>query len=165
MPLSGQLCGTADGGVSHLSRFPAAFRLPAFASWSSISRWGIGPSLRSAYRGTDMNPGPNGVVTLRMHEMRPGRAPSIPRRRWCSHGRNGITDRHLPLSCGQSLYPGAATTSGAKRHEASLTVHCIHPSDLPLACSPRMERGPLGFSPELQTPPLLTAHVEVGTGT
>jgi hypothetical protein len=72
MPLSGQLCGTADGGVSHLSRFPAAFRLPAFASWSSISRWGIGPSLRSAYRGTEMNPGPNGVVTLRMHEMRPG---------------------------------------------------------------------------------------------
>ena len=59
--------------------------------------------MRSAYRGTDMNPGPNGVVTLRMHEMRPGRAPSIPRRRWCSHDRNGITARHLPLSCGQSL--------------------------------------------------------------
>ena len=33
-----------------MSRFPAAFRLPAFASRSSDSRRGIGPSSRSAYR-------------------------------------------------------------------------------------------------------------------
>jgi hypothetical protein len=86
-----------------MSRFPVAFRPPAFASWPSIARWGVGPSLRLAYRA---NPDPNGVVTLHMHEMRPGRVPSIPRGRWCSHGRNRITDRHLPLPCGQSLYPG-----------------------------------------------------------
>ena len=35
-----------------MSRFPVAFRLPAFASRSSDSRRGIGPSLRSAYRPT-----------------------------------------------------------------------------------------------------------------
>jgi NAD(P)-dependent dehydrogenase (short-subunit alcohol dehydrogenase family) len=33
-----------------LSRFPVAFRLPAFASRSSDARRGIGPSSRSAYR-------------------------------------------------------------------------------------------------------------------
>ena len=33
-----------------LSRFPVAFRPPAFASWASCSRRGFGPSLRSAYR-------------------------------------------------------------------------------------------------------------------
>ena len=33
-----------------MSRFPVAFRLPAFASWPSFPRWGAGPSLRSAYR-------------------------------------------------------------------------------------------------------------------
>jgi hypothetical protein len=34
------------------SRFPVAFPLPAFASRSSCSRRGVGPSLRSAYRDT-----------------------------------------------------------------------------------------------------------------
>jgi len=33
-----------------VSRFPAAFRLPAFASRVILSRQGVGPSSRSAYR-------------------------------------------------------------------------------------------------------------------
>ena len=37
---------------ANLSRFPVAFRPPAFASQSSDSRRGVGPSLRSAYRRT-----------------------------------------------------------------------------------------------------------------
>jgi hypothetical protein len=32
-------------------------------------------------------------------------------------------------------------------HEASPRVHVLHPSDLPLACGPRMEHGPLGIPP------------------
>ena len=39
-----------------MSRFPVAFRLPAFASRSSDSRRGIGPSLRSAYRAKARTP-------------------------------------------------------------------------------------------------------------
>ena len=35
-----------------MSRFPAAFRPPAFASRSSDTRRGVGPSSRSAYRPT-----------------------------------------------------------------------------------------------------------------
>ncbi len=37
--------------------------------------------------------------------------------------------------------------AGARDNEASTRVHAIHPSGLPLACGPRMEREPLGFSP------------------
>ncbi len=40
----------------------------------------------------------------------------------------------------------------------------LHPSGLPLACGLRMERRPLGFSPELRTEPLPATHVGVGTG-
>jgi hypothetical protein len=60
--------------------------------------------------------------------------------------------------------PAEHPSSGAQLDEASLRVHCIHPSGLPLACGPRMERAPLGFSPELRTPPLPATHVRVGTG-
>jgi hypothetical protein len=41
--------------------------------------------------------------------------------------------------------PAEHPSSGAQLDEASLRVHCIHPSGLPLACGPRMERAPLGF--------------------
>jgi hypothetical protein len=37
-PVSGQLCGTGPGEDQILSRFPVAFRPPAFASWASCSR-------------------------------------------------------------------------------------------------------------------------------
>jgi hypothetical protein len=40
-------------GLASRSRFPAAFRPPAFASRSSFARQGVGPSSRSAYRTTD----------------------------------------------------------------------------------------------------------------
>jgi len=44
-----------------MSRFPAAFRLPAFASWPSFARWGTGPSLRSAYRSCCQGRTPTGL--------------------------------------------------------------------------------------------------------
>jgi hypothetical protein len=69
-----------------MSRFPAAFRLPALASWSSFARWGAGPSSRSAYRSLNLEPDPNGVVTLRTHEVRPGWVPSVPRGLRYPHG-------------------------------------------------------------------------------
>ena len=36
---------------------------------------------------------------------------------------------------------------GAPLDEASTRVQVLHPSDLPLACDPRMEQEPLGFPP------------------
>ena len=92
-----------------VSRFPVAFRLPTFASWSSIARWGAGPSLRSAYRSCCQGSDPNGVVTFRTYEMRPGWVPSLPRGLRCPRGRRVISGRHTPLSGDQSLYPGPTT--------------------------------------------------------
>ena len=66
------------------SRFPVAFRLPAFASRSSDSRRGVGPSLRSAYRARHSCPDLDRVTAFRTRELRPGWVPSIPRGRRCS---------------------------------------------------------------------------------
>src|ERR1700750_242528 len=72
--------------------------------------------------------------------------------------------RTWPLT-GPSLYPRPATHHRRlliTRHHQGFTV--VHPSGLPLACSPRVEREPPGFFPGLHTPPLPAAHAGVGTG-
>ena len=51
-----------------VSRFPAAFRPPAFASRVILSRQGVGPSLRSAYRAT-IGPDPDGVSMFHTREI------------------------------------------------------------------------------------------------
>jgi len=86
---------SAEGPVISVSVFLAPFGVPAFASWPPGARWGIGPSLRSAYRSLFW-PDPNGVATFHTCELRPGWVPSIPRGRWCSHGRLSLFGRHLP---------------------------------------------------------------------
>ena len=62
-------------GATIVSRFPAAFPLPAFASWSSCARRGIGRPSRSAYRPEGLDP--DGVSAFRTHELRPGWVPSL----------------------------------------------------------------------------------------
>ena len=129
-----------------MSRFPAAFRLPAFASRSSDSRRGVGPSLRSAYR--HQGPDPDGVTTFHTHELRPGWVPPIPRGRRCS-SRPDARPRPAPAAS-QRPVPAPRYQHPIERgsaYEASTEVHAIHPSGLPLACGPRMERAPLGFPP------------------
>jgi hypothetical protein len=133
-----------------MPRFPVAFRPPAFASRSSDTRQGIQPSSRSAYRQRRTLTG-------------------LPRSTRTSCDRGGCLlypedgDAH-PVdhlsSTGACRFPAASPYTplrhpiyGDYAHEASTEVHAIHPSGLPLACSPRMERRPLGFSPELHTPP------------
>jgi hypothetical protein len=45
------------------------------------------------------------------------------------------------------LAPLQHPTGGVSLYEASTGVHAIHPSGLPLACGPRVERAPSGFPP------------------
>ena len=107
--------------------------------------------MRSAYR---TRPDPDGVTAFHTHELRPGWVPPIPRGRRCSPDRPFISGRRLPLLSGQSLHPATAS----HRAEPQITRHqrrftrFTRPT-IPLACGPRMERAPLGFSPELRTPP------------
>jgi len=120
------------GGLASASRFPAAFRPPAFASRSSDTRRGVGPSSRSAYRTTGSDP--DGVTTFRTHEQRPGWAPSDP-------GDGGaLTDRgdYRPGICrfaaASPCAPPYFPSTGLLLNEASTRVHTIRPSGLPLAC-------------------------------
>ena len=126
-----------------MSRFPVAFRLPALASWSSDSRRGIGPSLRSAYRPTA------------------GPRRGLPRfaRTSCDWGGCLLYPEDggaLPAEEPAQPAPVASQrpvlaprysipSSRAYGHEASTEVYAIHPSSLPLACDPWMEQGSSGF--------------------
>ncbi len=77
---------------------------------------------------------------------------------------DAVPGRRLPLPSGQSLHPAATSHRGATLHEASTEVHPIHPSGLPLACSPRDGAGTLRRSPVLRTPPSPAAHDRTGPG-
>src|SRR6266511_5182332 len=85
-----------------LSRFPAAFRLPAFASWASCSRHGIPLPSRSAYHHSQCD-GPDGVTTFHTHEIRPGRVPAIPRAQRCPLDHRTMLSRRLPILNGTLL--------------------------------------------------------------
>jgi hypothetical protein len=128
-----------------MSRFPVAFRLPAFASWVILSRWGVGPSLRSAYRSLPRTPSGFHVPHARVAT---GVGALLPRGRRCSHGRLALLRPPPAASQRQCPYTPVLLPSPRlhlTRHHRGFT--CIHPSGLPLACGTRMERAPLGFPP------------------
>jgi len=136
-----------------MSRFPAAFRPPAFASRSPCSRPGPGPSSRSAYRA------PSGARTRTGF---PRSTPARYDRGGCPlyPGDGGAPPGRMPCPAGACRFPAASPTprscnpsaeSIVTRHHQGFT--CVHPSGLPLARSlPRTEQGPLGFYLELRTP-------------
>ena len=138
---------------------PVAQSQPETGTHDQPLRWS--PRIRL----TGRCPDPIGIP--RSTRMRCGRGgcPLYPQGRWCTYDRTRVSGRHLPHCDGNVPAPQVELpSSGAQLDEASSRVHCIHPSGLPLACVPRMERAPLGFSPELRTLPLPATHVRVGTG-
>ena len=142
-----------------MSRFPAAFPPPAFASRSSDSRQGIGfPHGRP----TGQDPaGPDGVTAFRTHELRPGWVPPIPRGRG-AHPAGSPPQPAPAASQRQVPRPRQQPTIEGPLHEASTGVHAIHPSGLPLAHAPGMEPAALRLPPELRTLPSPATHVRGG---
>ena len=121
--------------------------------------------------GAPTPPDPNGVVVLHMSKLRPGRAPPLPRGRWCAPDRRLSSGRHLPLSSGQSLRPRwnipSAGVTFTRRHQRFTHVHPSPrdgwlpprsreasrlPAGLLLARGPRMEQGPLRLLPRASHP-------------
>lgn len=128
-----------------MSRFPAAFRPPAFASRVILSRQGVGPSSRSAYR-TTIGPDPDGVSMFHTREIRPGWVPPMPRGRRCSPGLIPRFSRRLPLPNGQSLNPAHPTHQqglGMTRCQRRFTQFTRPVFPLPVA--PRWNRSPWAF--------------------
>ena len=148
-----------------MSRFPAAFRLPAFRF--SVIRFPPGSWALLAVGLPDMGPDLDGVTAFRTRELRPGWVPSLPRGRRCSSRPSRLLDRRLPLYRGQSLHPAPAS----HRARLRLTRHqrefkqFTRPT-IPLACgrpdgTGRPRAFPRASHPADQEP---TTHAEVGTG-
>jgi hypothetical protein len=70
-----------------MSRFPAAFRPPALASWAILRPLGSRAFLTVGLPSASLHSDPNGVVAFRTSEIRPGWVPPIPRGRRCPSDR------------------------------------------------------------------------------
>jgi len=146
----------------NISRVPAAFRPPAFASWTILFPLGSWAFLTVGLPNAASVGTPAGVSTFPTREMRPGWAPSLSR----DGGALPLGARPLAAPAASQrpvLFPASAS------HPAEMTVTRLHrgftyvrPSGLLLVCSPRMEREPLDFTLMLHTPQLPATHVRVG---
>jgi hypothetical protein len=164
MPVSGRLSRTAGGGPAITSWFPVAFSATSIrflvilcppGSWAFLAVGLPGP----CYQGRTLT----GLPRSARMSCGPGHCPLYPRGLRCPHGRQVIPGRRMPPCGGPSLYPRPATHHRRlliTRHHQGFTV--VHPSGLPLACSPRVEPEPSGLFPGLHTPPLPAAHAGVG---
>ena len=145
--------------------FPSPYGAPAFASWASWSRQGIGPSLPPAYR-----------ERLAASRTLTG----FPRSACASSDRGGrpldpeasgvhTTGENCPAAACRSstarpCTPVLIPSAGALGNEASAGVHSRSPVRSSPRLRSRMERERFGFFPELRTPQLPAAHVRAGTG-
>jgi hypothetical protein len=148
------------GGGGQPSRFPVAFRPPAFASRSSHTRRGVGPSSRSAYR-------PEGRTQT-----------GLPRSARTSNDRTGcplypgddgaiptVTNPRSASAASQRPAPNPAPTT----HQRGLNLRGISKSsrNSPARSSPH-PRLPDGTGAASAFPrasnPANAAHVRVGTG-
>jgi hypothetical protein len=129
-----------------VSRFPVAFRLPAFASWSSIARWGAGPSLRSAYRPCQGRT-PTGLS--RFARMRCGRGgcPLYPGDCGAlAAGRSSpAVTRRFPAA--SPFTPIQRPTTGASSNEASPRVQSFTRPAFPLPVAPGWNGSPWASPP------------------
>ena len=117
------------GASAAVPGFLPPFRLPAFASWVILRPLENGAFLTVGLPAAIWPPDPNGVVVLHMSKTRPGRAPPLPRGRWCAPGRRLSSGRHPPLFRGQSLRPRwnipPAGVTFTRRHQG---FTCVRPS-------------------------------------
>lgn len=164
MPLSGRLCG------SHWWRSQLTVPISRCLSAAGVRFSGLPapagelslPHVRPT--GRPCLPDPNGVVTFRLVEVRPGWAPPGPRGRWFAPGRSLDTGQHLPPFSGGPCSPRIQHSAcGSPRNEASSAIHLRSPvRPFPGLCPPD-GTGALGPFPGLRTPRLLAAHARAGT--
>jgi hypothetical protein len=95
--------------LTNVSRFPAAFRLPALASWAILRPLGNRAFLTVGLPSASLLSDPNGVVTFRTSEIRPGWVPPIPRGRRCSPDRHRVFRSSPTASQRHVLAPAAVS--------------------------------------------------------
>jgi hypothetical protein len=116
-----------------MSRFPAAFRPPAFASRSSDSRRGLPPSSRSAYRPEGRTP--TGLPRSTRTSCDRGGCPLYPEDGGALPGLRDVLSRRLPLQaaspCTPLQHPTARGSASRGINESS--------SNSPVRSSPRLK--------------------------
>jgi len=135
-----------------ISGVPAAFRPPAFASWTILFPLGSWAFLTVGLPDAHSAGTPAGVATFHTCETRPGWTPSSSR----DGGALPLGARPLTAPATSQrpvLYPATAS------HPARLAVTRLHrgfthvrPSGLLLVCGARMEREPLDLPPDASHP-------------
>ena len=114
-----------------------------------LSRPGLVPLLRSAYRAAAGGADPSGVSMFRTRETRPGpgalctpgtAVPARPRMHPVTAACRLSTAG--PCHPGTTAHPGMFFSRGISKGSLAFA-----PPGLPLACNPRTERGPSGFTP------------------
>ena len=146
-----------------MSRFPVAFRPPAFASRSSDSRRGIGLSLRSAYRARPSARTSTGLPRSARTSCDRGGCSLYPEDDGAHPAGSpprpapAASQRQVLRSRQQQAIDGVPFT----RHQTR--VHAIHPSGLPLAHAPGMEPAALRLPPRASHP-AVTGNARRGWG-
>jgi hypothetical protein len=149
-----QLVSTPAGEPGRRRWFPAAFSAVGIRFMGILSRPGIPPLLRSAYRAADNGTDPSRVSVFRTRETAAGAGrPLYPGDGGARTAAYASRSRRLPPCSGRSLSPRTcATVPGWSSHEASARVHWRSPLPaIPLACGSRTEQEPLGLNPGLHT--------------
>jgi hypothetical protein len=158
--------GSRRRGQAITPRFPAAFRPPAFASWASCARRGIGPSLPPAYRPPSPATGPRRDFHVPHNRDTPGTGcPLYP-------GASGAPTAAIisaTATCrsatAQALHPGTPSTYPGiwmTRHQRGFTL--FTPPSFPSPAAPGWNGDRLGFFPGLHTPQLPATHARAGMG-
>jgi len=137
-----------------VSRFPVAFRLPAFASRSSDTRRGVGLSSRSAYRTRHRRARtPTGLPRSARTSCDRGGCPLYPEDSGAPPGLRDVLSRRLPLHGGQSFDPAPTSIlrgcalrgiNEGSSHSPVRSSPCLWP--------PGWNGPPLGLPPRLPHP-------------
>ena len=142
--------------------FPPPFGAPAFASWTVLRP--PGSSGLPHGRLTGHQPGPRrGCHVPHGRDPAGVGAPCTPGRR-CPRGWLLVTSRRLPLPSGQPCPRPRIPSPGVSISGHQREFACAHPSGLPLACGPRMERALLGVSPDAPHPAVTGSARQGGDG-
>jgi hypothetical protein len=136
--------------LARLSWFPAAFRLPALASWSSCSRRGIGLSSRSAYPPLERGRTWTGFPCFTRTSCDRGGSPLYSGDNGAHPGPESLTGQRPPRS---QRHPCGALLDEASTKGSNDFSRPIFPSPDPVGWND----SALGLNPELRTPRLLAS--------
>ena len=148
-PVSGRLCRARRGEPGRTARISRCLSAAGIRFLGILSRPGLPPLLRSAYRAAGGGADPSGVSMFRTCETRPGPGALYTPGTAVPHGHVCIPrpppaalQRPVPVT------PVSRPVPGCLSHEASARVHWRSPLPaIPLACGSQTEREPSGFPP------------------